>query len=177
MNRAYTLLAAALVITFSVALMWYGLPGWALLVVYLGYLGVALFNRYRRTAWGLAKLKAERPEETFDTFFERLNRPDYDRTLVWTVYIAVRSLAEGVALRPYDDLVADLKIDRDDVDQALFVGLKDKLGLVDSAAAFNANPHRNRRNTVGGLIDFFANHPKLQGQASTAPSTPSALST
>ena len=86
-------------------------------------------------------------------------------------------MAEGVALRPYDDIVADLKINRDDVDEALFDGLKGRLRLVDTAAAFAANPHRNRRNTVGGLIDFFANHPKLPDQALTAPSTPSALST
>ncbi len=148
-----------------------------MLAVYLGYLGVVLFNRYRRTTTGLAKSRADRRDETFDTFFERLNRPDYDRTLVWTVYTAIRSLAEGVALRPYDDLVADLRIDRDEVDEALFDGLKGPLGLVDSDAAFNANPHRNRRNTVGGLIDFFANHPKRSDQALAAPSTPSALST
>ncbi len=187
MKRSLNLLAASLVVTFSGVTMWYGWPGWGLLVAYLGYLGVSLYATYRTRAAGLAKLKADRVGESFESFLDRLNRPDYDRRLVWMVYTAIRSLsgldAADVALRPYDDLVRDLKIDPDDLDEALFNGLKDPLGLVDSAEAFAANPHRHRRQTVGGLIDFFANHPKRPGQASPvtlaglSPATPSARST
>jgi hypothetical protein len=187
MDRRLNLLAAILLITVSLVLMWYGLPGWGLLVAYLGYLGAALYVRYRRNTSGLAKLKAERAPESFEAFWERLNRPDYDSTLVRTVHTAIRSMAGDVALRPYDDLVRDLKIDPDDLDEALFNGLKGPLRLVDSAEALAANPHRYRRQTVGGLIDFYANHPKRDGQvmpsgaASAAfpsgPSTPSARST
>ena len=183
MDRRFNLVAAALVITATVVLTWYGWPGWGVLVAYLGYLGVALYSTYRKRTNGLAKLKADRAGETFDSFLDRLNRPDYDRKLVRQVYAAVRSLsgldAQDVALRPCDDLVRDLRIDPDDLDAALFSGLKGPLGLVDSAAAQNANPHRHRRRTLGGLIDFYANHPKVQGQAfaSTPPCTPSARST
>jgi hypothetical protein len=187
MKRRPNIIAAIVVIALSVTLMWYGWAGWGLLVVYLGYLGVALFATYRAKNDSLARLKAARIGETFESFFERLNRPDYDRKLVWQVYTAIRSMAgldaEDVALRPYDDLVRDLRIDPDDLDEALFSGLKGPLGLVDSVEALNANPHRHRRQTVGGLVDFFANHPKWDGQAlssmpSAAPSsTPSARST
>jgi hypothetical protein len=187
MDRRLNLLAAVLLITTSGLLIWYGLPGWALLVAYLGYLGVALYVRYRRNTSGLAKLKAERAPETFEAFWERLNRPDYDRALVRTVYTAISSMAGDVALRPYDDLVRDLKIDPDDLGEALFSGLKGPLRLIDSAEALAANVHRHRRQTLGGLIDFYANHPKQRGQAlpsnvasavlSSVPSTPSARST
>lgn len=164
-NSRPNFLLAVLVVCVSIGLMWYGYAGWALLAVYLGYLGVAMLSRLQVQGDSLAKLKAARAGETFETFLERLNRPDYDRRLVWLVYTAIRSMsgldAADIALRPYDDLVSDLKIKPDDLDDSLWNGLKGPLRLVDTEAALMANPHRLRTQTVGGLVDFFANHPKL----------------
>lgn len=165
MDRRQNLLAGLVVVAASAVLTWYGWAGWGIFVVYLGYLLVTLYATYRRRADSLSQLKAERRGETFDTFLDRLNRPDYDRRLVRLVYTAIRSMAEldaeDIALRPYDDLVRDLKIKPDDLDESLWNGLKGPLRLVDTAEALQSNPHRLRTQTVGGLIDFFANHPKL----------------
>lgn len=171
-TRLTSSFAAGLLLLFTLSLAWLGNAGWALAVIYLGTLFSYLYRVHRTRKERLRQMKAARQGETFETFFDRLNRPDYDKKMVFQVYTAVWSMTElaqkDIALHPEDDLIRDLRLREEDCGEALFDAMCDPLRLVNTDYALMSNPHRFRRQTVGGLIDFFACHPKRQGSSPSA---------
>lgn len=168
-TRLTSYIAAGGFLLVTLGLLWLGNAGWALAVVYFGTLLAYVSASHRRRSEWLKRLKAERAGETFESFFDRLNRPDYDKRMVFQIYTAVWSMTElaqkDIALHPEDDLQRDLRIREEDCGDALFDAMRDPLRLVDTDFALMTNPHRFRRQTVGGLIDFFACHPKRNSAA------------
>lgn len=174
-TRLTSYFAAGSFLLFTLSLAWLGNAGWALAVVYFGTLLSYLYRAHRTRSQKLRQMKLARAGETFETFFDRLNRPDYDKKMVFQVYTAVWTMTElaqkDIVLHPEDDLIRDLCIREEDCGEALFDAMRDPLRLVDTDYALMTNPHRFRRQTVGGLIDFFACHPKRHGSSPSARST------
>ena len=117
-----------------------------------------------------ARLKAERNEGSIGAFAHALPARDHDTWVVRAVFEELSALGR-VPVRPDDDLKKDLKIDPEDLDDAIVEIARRAGRSMDDA---KKNPMADRVVTVADLILFFEHQPKWANQQPperTAPSS------
>lgn len=104
--------------------------------------------------------KKERKEESICTFARLLPARDHDTWVVRATYETLSGIVRA-PVRPADDLKKDLRIDPDDLDDAVLEIARRSGRSMDRAAV---NPHFDRVATVVDLIAFLEHQPKEANQ-------------
>ena len=120
----------------------------------------AFQNRRRRRH--LHALAESREQDSICTFVRSLPIRTLDPWVVRAVFEQLqdylRDSQAAFPLRPADRLVEDLRIDMDDLDEALIWNIARRSGR--SLRDSRVNPHYGQVTTVEGLIWFFCAQPK-----------------
>lgn len=124
-----------------------------------------LLNRFHRRH--LAKLAAERPQDSICTFARDFETRKSDTWVVRAVYEQLqeklRPEHSAFPLRASDRLLEDLKLDEDDLDFDLSEEISQRTAR--SSEPSKMNPHYGKVRTVGDLVAFFCAQPKQAAPA------------